>query len=236
MPITSASIVDRDSVRRELVEWLRCQKSRDANFRVLDIGGRHNQWADQVTDAYVDVFEFETDKSLYVGDINEEEVWRLVERDGPFDFAIISHVLEDIRYPMTSLKWMPRVAKAGFLGLPNKHTEFSNGVSDYWLGQSHHSWIFTVRNDDGGNLLNALPKFSCVEYFNHARSVSTPNHQPYGERSLPWLQPRLVGRDHEFSVRWERDLPFSSPEYTLDLAGQIDLYRTALLGSVEDHV
>ena len=234
MAITSALITDRETVRRELVSELRRRKAANRSFRVIDIGGRNNPWADEVTDAYVDVFRFKTDKSLYVGDINDEDVWRAVEKDGPFDFAIISHVLEDIRYPMTALRWLPRIAHAGFLGLPNRHTEFSNTISDYWLGQSHHSWVFTVKNTASGLLLHALPKFSCVEYFNHGRSGPRFEAETYGPRTLPWLRPELAGRDHEFAVRWERGLPFAVPDYTLELAEQINMYRDLLSDGVED--
>ncbi len=234
MPIVSAVIEDREQVRSALVAQLAAQKAENPGFQVIDIGGRHNPWADDVTDAYVDVFPFETDKKLYVGDVNDEEVWQEVEKDGPYDFAIISHVLEDIRYPMTALRWMPRVAKAGFLGLPNRHTEFANGVSDYWLGQSHHSWIFTVVNDGGSNLLRAVPKFACVEYFNMARPGPANENCDLGSRELPWLRPELAGRDHEFAVRWEGDIPFEVPDYMLDIKGQVDMYRTLLTGGVED--
>lgn len=234
MPVVSAVIHERDAVRGQLVAELARKKSESPGFRVIDIGGRHNPWADEVTDAYVDVFRFDTAKSLYVGDINDEEVWQDVERDGPFDFAIISHVLEDIRYPMTALRWMPRIAKAGFLGLPNRHTEFSNGVSDYWLGQSHHSWIFTVAADSGANVLKAVPKFACVEYFNMARPGPASAEYEYGPRVLPWLRPDLAGRNHEFAVGWEGDLPFEVPDYTLDLAEQVGMYRTQLAGGIED--
>lgn len=234
MPITSAAIVNRDQVREGLVKELRQRKQKNANYRVLDIGGRHNPWADEVTDAYVDVFEFDTDKKLFVGDINDEDVWRKLDAAGQYDFAIISHVLEDIRYPMTALRWMPKIARAGFLGLPNRHTEFSNGVSDYWLGQSHHSWIFTVVDSGGANLLRALPKFACVEYFNTARPSPLEEKSDYGPRELPWLRPELAGRDHEFAVRWEDDIPVEVPDYMLDLGKQVDMYRTLLADGVED--
>lgn len=234
MPITSAVIANRDEVREKLVGELRRRKQENSDYRVIDIGGRHNPWADEVTDAYVDVFEFETDRQLFVGDVNDEDVWREVAESGPFDFAIISHVLEDIRYPMTALRWMPKIAKAGFLGLPNRHTEFSNGVSDYWLGQSHHSWIFTVVEQGGSNLLRALPKFACVEYFNAARPGPQDTASEYGPRKLPWLKSELAGRDHEFAVRWENDIPFEVPDYTLELSEQVGMYRTLLANGIED--
>lgn len=234
MPIVSAAIGDREKIRSELIADLARKKAENPGFRVIDIGGRHNPWADQVTDAYVDVFEFETDRKLFVGDINDEDVGEEVQEDGQYDFAIISHVLEDIRYPMTALRWMPRVAKGGFLGLPNRHTEFANGVSKYWLGQAHHSWIFTVVKDDGANLLRAVPKFACVEYFNMGRPGPTNDEEEYGARELPWLRPELAGRDNEFEVRWEGDIPFEVPDYFLDTNGQVDMYRTLLANGIED--
>lgn len=234
MAITSAAIANRDEVRSGLVEELRARKRADPKYRVIDIGGRHNPWADEVVDAYVDVFPFATGKKLFVGDINDEEVWRDVQRDGMFDFAIISHVLEDIRYPMTALRWMPGIARSGFLGLPNRHTEFGNGVSEYWLGQSHHSWIFTLVAQSGAKILRAVPKFACVAYFNHARPAPEDAEDQYGTRMLPWFWPELVGRDHEFGVRWEGDLPFEVPDYMLDIAAQVDMYRTLVSGGLED--
>lgn len=234
MPITSATIEDREAVREALVAELAQKKSQNPAYRVIDIGGRHNPWADSVTDAYADIFQFETDRKLYVGDVNAEDVWREIEADGPYDFAIISHVLEDVHYPMTGLRWLPRVAKAGFVGLPNRHTEFSNGVSNYWLGQAHHTWIFLVVDEGGEMALRAVPKLPCVEYFNMARPAPLEADEDLGPRDLPWLRPELAGRDNEFAVRWEGDIPFEVPDYSLDLAGQVDMYRTLLVGGVED--
>ncbi len=240
MPVTSAVIDNREAVRTGLVAELARRKKESSGFRVIDIGGRHNPWADEVTDAYIDVFQFETEKQLYVGDINDEDVWREVEKDGPYDFAIISHVLEDISYPMTALRWMPRIAKAGFFGLPNRHAEFANRVSDYWVGQSHHRWIFTVVDENGSNLLRAVPKFACVEYFNEGRpgptgsNGSNGSNGDFGPRDLPWLRPELGDVDHEFAVRWEGPIPFEVPDYTLDLSQQVDMYRTLLAGGIED--
>jgi hypothetical protein len=234
LAITSAAIAKCDEVRSALVEELKARKRADPNYRVIEMGGRDNPWADEVFDAYVDIFPFATGKKLYVGDINDEEVWRDVQRDGIFDFAIMSHVLEDIRYPMTALRWMPQVAQPGFLGLPNRHTEFGNGVSEFRLAQSHHSWIFTVIERDGANLLRAVPKFACVEYFNHARPATENSEDNYGTPMVPWFRSELVGGDHEFGVRWDGDLPFEVPDDMLDITAQVDMYRTLLSGGVED--
>ena len=237
MPVTLATITDRGPARAGLVEELLRRKADNPGYRVIDIGGRLNPWADAAVDAYVDVFEFETSKDLYIGDINDEDIWRRLEADGPFDFAIISHVLEDIRYPITALKWLPRVARAGFLGLPNRHSEFMPSASGFWLGRSHHAWIFTVRERQGQPVLHAVPKMSCAEYFNTARpapAAPSGDDNGYGPRELPWLRPELAGRDNEFVVRWEGDLPFFTPGYTLDEREQLGMYRDLLAGGIED--
>ena len=177
-----------------MLEQIRQRKAANPNYTVVDIGGRHNPWADDVVDVYVDVFPFETDKRLYVGDVNSEDIWRELGADGPFDFVIISHVLEDIRDPITGLNWLPRIAHGGFLGLPVKHREVANSKSGYWLGQSHHYWIFGVKNDDNGDpILIVVPKWHCVNYFN----TNTPHCEPMGEedsnlgsRTLEWFRPR----------------------------------------------
>ena len=99
MPIVDYAAGDTQEYRAKLLEQIRRRKAANPNYTVVDIGGRHNPWADDVVDVYVDVFPFETDKRLYIGDVNSEDIWRELGADGPFDFVIISHVLEDIRDP-----------------------------------------------------------------------------------------------------------------------------------------
>ncbi len=136
---------------------------------------------------------------------------------------------------MTALRWIATVCSVRISGLPNRHTEFGNGVSEFWLAQSHHSWIFTVDRAGTANVLRGVPKFACVEYFNK----SATRHGKFRETStalvtLPWFRPELVGGDHEFGVRWDGDLPFEVPDYMLDITAQVDMYRTLLSAGVED--
>ena len=100
MPIVDFSGGDKEAYRGQMLDMLRQRKSADAGYSVIDVGGRHNPWADDVVDAYVDYIEFETDKRQYVGDVNDEEVWRRIANNKVYDFAICSHVLEDIRDPI----------------------------------------------------------------------------------------------------------------------------------------
>lgn len=230
MPITNYTDGDKDTFRAQMLDGVRRNKAANPDYTVVDIGGRHNPWADELVDAYVDVFPFETDKKLYVGDVNSEDIWRQLEADGPFDFAIVSHVFEDIRDPITGLNWLPRVAKKGFLGLPVKHREFVHWRSNYWFGQSHHNWIFGVKNDANGEpILITVPKWHCVSYFN----PNIPDLPPIGDedadlgpRTLEWFDPAKAGHDLELGVIWEETLPFWTPSYMMMVRDQIKTLRT----------
>ena len=230
MPIIEYTDGDKDQFRGKMLAELSRRKAQNPDYTVVDIGGRHNPWADHLVDIYVDVFPFKTQKKLYVGDVNNEDIWRKLQADGPFDFVIISHVLEDIRDPITSLNWLPQIAKAGFLGLPVKHREVANSKSGYWLGQSHHNWIFGVKKqDDGKPILMVVPKWHCVNYFNK----NTPHTQPIGDedanlgpRTLDWFDPQKTSYELELGVIWKDTIPFWLPDYTLMIPEQIELLRT----------
>ncbi len=232
MPIVDYSDGDKQVYRAAMVDQIRQSKTADPSYTVVDIGGRHNPWADEIVDVYVDMYEFETDKRLYTGDVNDVDIWQMLERDGPFDFAICSHVLEDVPYPITALRWLPRVAKAGFLGLPVKHREVANSKTLYWLGQPQHHWIYGVHEDPAGTPeLVVVPKWHSIHYFNSRM----PDHPPLGEedanlgpRTLEWFDESKSGYDMELGIIWEGDIPFWTPGYTMLAADQIEIFRTAL--------
>ncbi len=239
MPIVNYSDGDKESFRAEMLDGVRRNKATNPNYSVMDIGGRFNPWADELVDAYVDVFPFETDKKLYVGDVNSEDIWRQLEADGPFDFVIISHVLEDIRDAITPLNWLPRVAKAGFLGLPVKHRELSHWGHPYWMGQSHHHWIFDVKNDANDEpILLTVPKWHCLNYFN----PNIPDLQPISEdapdlgpRTLEWFDPEKGGHDLELGVIWQESIPFWTPNYMMRPEDQVKLLRTVFANGTTFH-
>lgn len=60
-----------------------------------------------------------------------------------------------------------------------------------------------------------------------------------GPKALAQFWPEATGfpvgsASDESAVRWEGDLPFEVPDYTLDLAEQVGMYRTQLAGGIED--
>ena len=237
MPIIDYSGGNKEEYRGKMLDMLRRRKAESPDYSVIDVGGRHNPWADDVVDAYVDYMEFETDKQQYIGDVNDEDVWREVANDQVYDFAICSHVLEDIRDPIVGLRWLPKIAKSGFIGVPVKHREVANSKSAYWLGQPQHNWIYAVKTDapDGSERLITIPKWHSIHYFN----TNTPDFPPLGEddanlgpRTLDWYDESQSSNELELGVIWEHDIPYWTPDYTMLPADQIRIFREALANSV----
>ena len=237
MPIVEYNGGGKDAYRAKMLNMLRAKRAQNSTYSVIDVGGRHNPWADDVVDAYVDYMPFDTGKRQYVGDVNDEDVWREVAADKVYDFAICSHILEDIRDPIVGLRWLPKIARAGFLGLPLKHREFSTSKSNYWLGQPQHNWIYAIKQDgtDGTDRLITLPKWHSIHYFNQ----NMPDFPPLGDddanlgpRTLDWFDESLAGNDLELGIIWERDIPYWTPDYTMLPADQIRMFREVLADSV----
>lgn len=139
------------------------ERSKNPNFRVIDVGGAVNGHSSSFVDLVVD-FNCETsDKNLKIDICNEEE-WpklrEIVDRDGKFDYAICTHTLEDIYNPVTALKWFPKIAKAGVITMPSKWEELYRGGTPNWLGYIHHKWIFV---EHGGEMM-LVPKMPCLEH------------------------------------------------------------------------
>jgi hypothetical protein len=139
---------------------------------IIDIGGSWNCWlGDRVTHMF-DFIDPNTDYGMTVnnknikwfsGNINDLEDWvqifDYVEEHGKFDFCNCTHTLEDIAYPIVALKYMPKIAKAGFVSVPSKYWELQRG-NFLHRGGHHHRWLF----DNDKNTLMLYPKVNMIEY------------------------------------------------------------------------
>jgi len=253
MPITAAATGAVDTLRQQVLDHLARERDR-REFRVIDIGGRYNPWADDHTDAYVDLFPTESiGKKIFVGNICEEDVWQQIEASGkPFDFSICTHVLEDIRDPFFVARRLARISNAGYVSMPTKHSELSNVESKFYLGYCHHRWVYTVRPVEGVPTLLALAKMPVLGYFNNRyrpllkliHLVGRWTLMAKVERRLgifpgggtvDWVDKSLVGHHTELGVWWNESLPLEailddySGETCLELA---DLYREQLRDGV----
>lgn len=177
---------DRDAVVKHLSE---------SNYsRVIDIGASHSQddWAFPFTTHYVDLVEpTERNKTLlnkigFFGNISHPEVWKKIKDDvianGPFDFAICTHVLEDIASPGFACRAMSAFCKAGFIAVPSKYAELKRREGA-WRGYCHHRWIFDIYK--GGIL--AYPKINALDYFFELDEVAKKcNVETNEEIQLMW--------------------------------------------------
>ena len=75
-------------------------------------------------------------------DICDREPWPF--EDGRFDFAVCSHVLEDVRDPVWVCAEMQRVARAGYVEVPSRLEEQTFGFQGPWVGWGHHHWLIEV--------------------------------------------------------------------------------------------
>jgi hypothetical protein len=80
-------------------------------------------------------------------DLCDREAWPIADK--AFDFAVCSHLLEDIRDPIWVCSELRRIAKAGYIEVPSRVVEQSKGIENpRHAGYYHHRWLIT-RNQNG---------------------------------------------------------------------------------------
>ncbi|MEW6041036.1 MAG: hypothetical protein AB1633_05905 [Elusimicrobiota bacterium] len=130
------------------------------NDVVLDIGG----WAQPFNRAnyVIDVMPYETrgffGKAGSEKEYFSKDTWINHDVSGknplPFenkkiDFAICSHILEDIRDPLFLCSELIRVAKKGYIEVPSRIMESIMGVQNkHYAGFSHHRWLIEIKNSE----------------------------------------------------------------------------------------
>ena len=147
--------------RETALNYLRELKKNKPNARIIDIGGNHSTWAGNYATHYVDLFKV-PGAVTFQGNMNMfhvwQEVWKDVEKNGKFDFAICTHTLEDICNPAMPLFMMDQIALEGYIATPSKYAEMTTNIHAF-RGSIHHRWIFN--NED--NVFTIYPKVNYVE-------------------------------------------------------------------------
>lgn len=149
--------------RPEVLNYVNDLKSQNNNFKLIDIGASWNHFS---VDFLTHTFDLNPHNipnvHAFRGDMNDYEDWiqifNYVEQHGKFDFCNCTHTLEDIAYPIAALKYMPRIAKEGFIAVPSKFWELQR--RDLMRGGHHHRWIFDIKDDS----ILAYPKINLIEY------------------------------------------------------------------------
>lgn len=127
-----------------------------AEMRVVDIGGGANPYPR--ADYVIDGLDYNQRGSLRPVPISEERVsqstWTQLDicarspwpfPDNFFDFALCTHVLEDLRDPIWVCHEMSRIARAGYIEVPSRILEQSRGVEHpCYAGYYHHRWLISL--------------------------------------------------------------------------------------------
>ena len=86
-----------------------------------------------------------SDDTWVIRDMCDREPWPFA--DDQFDFAVCSHTLEDIRDPVFVCHELQRVARAGYIEVPDRREEQTFGIHGAIAGWSHHRWLVDVAAD-----------------------------------------------------------------------------------------
>lgn len=154
---------DQEYTKNYVIRTILDRKSKNPNYKVIDIGGAVNSWSSPYIDFLVD-FNTTPGPNKLSFDICQESEWNalfdLVDREGKFDYCICTQTLEDLYNPITPLKNIPKIAKSGIITMPTAKTELSHISSSAWLGYIHHRWIYDIGPD---NSMLVIPKLNFLD-------------------------------------------------------------------------
>ena len=209
---------------REVVESLLSQAVRSRPLRVLDVGGGLNSWlGDLVTDILDIDFRSESVLNPQVADACNPSTWRIYE-DNEFDFVSCTHTLCDLRDPALVVREMSRIGRAGFIAVPNRHSECSIHESLYYRGYGHHRYIYKV---SANGAFEAFPKFPIVAFrspvpralyrwlpqrLKESRVQALFPQSP----SWSWIDKGIANHQHELGILWRDtvNLRYYNADYT----------------------
>lgn len=118
-------------------------------------------------------------------DLCDRRPWPFADKS--FDFAVCSHVLEDVRDPIWVCSELSRIAKAGYIETPSRIVEQSLGVeSPAYAGYCHHRWLVSRRGSTlefrhKPHMLHAVDE-AIVQIVPPARKI----HRRYATVQLRW--------------------------------------------------
>jgi 2-polyprenyl-3-methyl-5-hydroxy-6-metoxy-1,4-benzoquinol methylase len=79
-------------------------------------------------------------------DLCDRTPWPIADKQ--FDFAVCSHLLEDVRDPIWICSEISRIARAGYIEVPSRIEEQSRGVEHpRYCGYHHHRWLISLNGD-----------------------------------------------------------------------------------------
>lgn len=212
----------------ERVAWslrrVHCPVTKDALVLEVGSGGKPYPRADVLLDAYENTRErnwapLKVDRPTVLGFVEQ-----LPFRDKAFDFVIASHVLEHSADPEQFIAELQRVAKAGYIEVPDALFERINPLLDHHL---------EITQRDGQLVIRKKP----------APVVDHNLVELYEDRAKPYVISELfVGHPFAFHVRyyWRGKINFVVVNPEIDAAWsaqetEAPKFATSLLGSSVRH-
>ena len=177
--IFDASTTNAEEFRSNVLNKCKANKYKS----VVDVGGSLGFWCREVTTHYIDLVPPSTEensKPYFIADISNPLTWTpvlsYIKEHGKFDYAICTQTLEHTTNISCAIAFLIKIAKKGFIGVPNKYVELSSEVAmgeegvircnlkRKFRGFLPHRWIFTIKTNASGHyVLWAFPKLSFIE-------------------------------------------------------------------------
>lgn len=162
------------------------------NKKILDIGSAmiannsiKNFSCDNINYATVDLFPIKDSKLHFQGNISHFALWAQIknhtEKYGKFDFAFVSHTLEDITNPFLVCNMLGDIAHEGIISCPSKYMECVKHKFGF-RGFMHHRWIFNIEN----NRLVGYPKLNFIDHVNFFDEISNLYTPSNAELQIFW--------------------------------------------------
>ncbi len=120
-------------------------------------------------------------------DLCDRRPWPIADK--AFDFAICSHLLEDIRDPIWVCSELRRISKAGYIESPSRVVEQSKGVENpRHAGYYHHRWLIK-RNQKGLEFRHKPHVLHSVKDAIVTHLSPGPAHQSAARHRNAWIGP-----------------------------------------------
>jgi hypothetical protein len=197
------------SIARQKVKEIILSK----NYSSIDVGASIYFWSypecktvADITPVHIFLQNGKSDIKNFELNLQDEKTYKelldYVAINGKFDFSICSHTLEDIYNPYIVINLLEKISKKGFIAIPSKYDELTHLYGNFYRGNSHHKFIFTIKN----NVLQILPKLSFIE--KHPQSDEIIKKHKGIQLSIFWEE------KIEFELFGET--PFSSDSHLID--------------------
>jgi hypothetical protein len=215
VPITAWQY-NTDADHTRVVNWIKADPG-----KIIEFGGASSRYFGKLKiDHCVDIqapWSPETAVTHEITNLNDGYCFDCPDGKRPYKWAICTHTLEDLHWPVPLLETLSVVAEKGYLAFPSAYIEMTSWGGS--LGFQHHRWIYTVDDRVAARpVLVCWPKVTllCADEFKDARTRTAAK----GTRK----------NQMELEVWYEGDLPYRVVEIAEDREKVLANYRSLVQG------